>query len=113
MKNDVDILQTVFTNFVEKMTKTYKLNPLHCYSLPGYTWQAFLSKLNKPLELITDEGMLEMFLKAKRGGISGVMGERYVKSGSKEILYIDANNLYGWAICQKLPYKVLGGVMTH
>ena len=105
MKNDIDILQTVFTNFVEKMTATYGLNPLHCYSLPGYTWNVFLSKLGIPLELITDEDMLKLFLKGKRGGISGVMGKRYIKSGSKKILYIDANNLYGWAMCQKLPYK--------
>ena len=106
MKNDIDILQTVFTNFVEKMTATYGLNPLHCYSLPGYTWNVFLSKLDRPLELITDEDMLKLFLKGKRGGISGVMGNRYVKSSSdKIIMYIDANNLYGWAMCQKLPYK--------
>ena len=40
-----------------------------------------------------------------RGGISSVMGERYVKSDeNKKILYIDANNLYGWAMSQYLPY---------
>ena len=40
-----------------------------------------------------------------RGGISSVMGDRYVKSNSeKKILYIDANNLYGWAMSQYLPY---------
>ena len=40
-----------------------------------------------------------------RGGISSVMGDRYVKSDEeKKILYIDANNLYGYAMCQYLPY---------
>ena len=40
-----------------------------------------------------------------RGGISSVMGDRYVKSDeNKKILYIDANNLYGWAMSQYLPY---------
>ena len=40
-----------------------------------------------------------------RGGISSVMGDRYVKSNSeKKILYIDANNLYGLAMSQYLPY---------
>ena len=40
-----------------------------------------------------------------RGGISSVMGDRYVKSDeNKKILYIDANNLYGYAMCQSLPY---------
>ena len=33
------------------------------------------------------------------------MGDRYVKSDEdKKILYIDANNLYGYAMCQSLPY---------
>ena len=40
-----------------------------------------------------------------RGGISSVMGDRYVKSDeNKNILYIDANNLYGHSMSQALPY---------
>ena len=40
-----------------------------------------------------------------RGGISSVMGDRYVKSDeNKKILYTDANNLYGWAMSQYSPY---------
>ena len=33
------------------------------------------------------------------------MGDRYVKSDVyKKILYADANNLYGWAMSESLPY---------
>ena len=40
-----------------------------------------------------------------RGGISSVMGDRYVRSDkNKKILYIDANNLYGWAMSESIPY---------
>ena len=40
-----------------------------------------------------------------RGGISSVMGDRYIKSDkNKKILYIDANNLYGHSMSQYLPY---------
>ena len=40
-----------------------------------------------------------------RGGISSVMGNRYVKSNdNKKILYIDANTLYGLAMSEYLPY---------
>ena len=40
-----------------------------------------------------------------RGGMSSVMGDIYVKSSdTKKILYEDANNLYGWAMNEYLPY---------
>ena len=39
-----------------------------------------------------------------RGRISSVMGDRHVQSDeNKQILYIDAINLYGWAMSQYLP----------
>ena len=39
------------------------------------------------------------------GGISSVMGDRYIKSDeNKKILYIDANNLYGHSMFQPLPF---------
>ena len=38
------------------------------------------------------------------GGVSSIMGERLVTSEvNKQILYIDANILYGWAVSQCLP----------
>ena len=47
-----------------------------------------------------------------RGGICGVMGDGYIYSQSQShsqsrtsIWYIDANNLYSYALMQKLPYK--------
>ena len=98
--------------------------------------------------------MLDDFVEAKRGGISGIMGDRYTINGNgngngdgkgngngndndngktmaeldqrsitepasqihevvspmakhdqRVIWYIDANNLYGYAMMQKLPYK--------
>ena len=40
-----------------------------------------------------------------RGGISSVMGDRYVKSDeNKKILYKDANNLYDHSMSQPLLY---------
>ena len=40
-----------------------------------------------------------------RGGVSSIMGSRYVKSDEdKKISYVVANNLYGWAMSEYLPY---------
>ena len=40
-----------------------------------------------------------------RGGISSVLGDRYVISDeNKKILYVDANNLYSQSMSQPLPY---------
>ena len=56
--------------------------------------------------------MLENFVEAKRGSICGIMGYRIVNNGetvmkshNRNIWYIDANNLHGYAMIQKLPYK--------
>ena len=39
------------------------------------------------------------------GGISSVIGDRYVKSDqNRTILYIDATNLYGHSMSQSLLY---------
>ncbi len=35
------------------------------------------------------------------------MGENYDNTKSSCITYVDANNLYGWAMVQKLPHKDL------
>ena len=55
------------------------------------------------LDTLQDEQMLEDFIEAKRGGICGIIGERYINN--RNIWYIDAYNLYGYAMMQKLPYK--------
>ena len=48
--------------------------------------------------------MLLLLESTIRGGMSSVMGDRLVESNeNKQILYIDADNLYGWAMSQYLP----------
>ena len=58
------------------------------------------------LDTLQDKQMLDDFVGAKRGGKCGIIGDRYIgNSDGKTIWYIDANNLYGYAKMQKLPYK--------
>ena len=129
MKNDIFILGHCFNLFVKLNMNTCKLNPLHYISLPGYSFDCFLKLSNVELDTIQDEQILKDFISAMRCGISGVMGDRYIRSQSqrsirepawlatsrarsqmaehdrKSIWYIDANNLYCYALMQKLPYK--------
>ena len=108
MENDIFILGHCFNLFVKLNMNTYKLNPLHYISLPGYSFDCFLKLSNVELDTIQDEQILKDFISAMRGGICGVIGDRYIRSQSqsqKSIRYIVSNNLYGYALMQKLPYK--------
>ena len=104
LKRDVLQLTDVFENFVESSAREYKINLLYSYSLPGYTWKAGLKLTNIKLVYIKCKEVLLLLENNIRGGISSVMGNRHVQSDEhKQILYIDANNLNGWAMSQYLP----------
>ena len=62
---------------------TYKLNPLHFISLLGYSFDCLLKLSNFELDTIQDEQILKVFISAMRGGICGVMGDRYIRSQSQ------------------------------
>ena len=104
LKMDVLQLADVFENFVEKVTLEYGINPLYSYSLPGYASKAGLKLTNINLDFIKDKDLLLLLENNIRGGTSSVMGPRYIESDENtKLLYIDANNLYGWAMSQYLP----------
>ena len=114
VQSDTLLLADVFENFRNKCLEVYELDPAHFLSLPGLAWQACLKKTNVKLELLTDYDMLLMVEEGTRGGICHSIhrctkaNNKYMENcdENKESLYIqylDANNLYGWAISQKLP----------
>ena len=96
---------------MQTSTEEYGTNPLDSYSLPGYTWKAGLKLTKIKLDFIKDTTKLtsgkEFLLLLENnicGGSSSVMGDRHVVSDvNKHILYIDANNLYGWVRSQPFP----------
>ena len=74
-------------------------------SLPGYTWQCGMNYTDIKLQTLPYNDMILLLENNKKGGISSVMVDIYVHSKeSKKILYVDANNLYGWAMSDYLPY---------
>ena len=68
------------------------------------------------IELITDPTLFLMVENSIRGGLS-VVTHKYVKANNEYLadynpdestsfcMYLDANNLYGWAMSQMMPYK--------
>ena len=108
------MLANVFENFRDKCIQIYELDPAHFLPAPGLAWQACLKKTKLKLELLTDIDMLLIVEKGITGGIFqeihryAKVNNKYMKNYNKDIIssylmYLDANNLYGWAMSQKLP----------
>ena len=114
VQSDTALLADVFENFRDKCIEIYELDPAHFLSAPGLAWQACLKKTEVELELLTDNDMLIMFEEGTRGGMCQAI-YRYAKANNKYMKnydknkessyleYVDANNLYGFAMCKKLP----------
>ena len=113
-ESDVLILADIFENFRDLCLKIYGLDPAHYYTSPGLAWDACLKLTGVELELLSDVDMLLMVENGIRGGISiisnryGEANNKYMKDFnknklSKYLMYLDANNLYGSAMSEKLP----------
>ena len=114
LKSDILLLTDVFENFRKACLQYYELDPAHYFSTPGLSWDAMLKRTKTKLELISDVDMFQFSEKGLRGGISyianryGKANNKYMvyhnpKDATKYIVYLDANNLYGWAMIQYLP----------
>ena len=115
LRTDVVMLANVYKAFRDICLKHYKLDPVHFYTSPGLAWKACFKHTGIRLELLTNPDMLLMIERGIRGGITQAvrkytlannkyMGDRFnSKSESSCLQYLDANNLYGWAMSQPVP----------
>ena len=107
-------LAEVFENFRKVCQDKYGVDPVHCYSAPGLSWDALLKKTGVELDLLTDLDMHLFIERGMRGGIS-MVSKRYAKANNtlvegcnpaepiNYLTYLDANNLYGWAMSLPWP----------
>ena len=88
----------------------------------GLACKACFKKTGVELKLLTDIDMLLMVEKGIKGGMCQAI-HRYAKAKNKYMknydkkfeslyhMYLDANNLYGWTMSQKLPVNSFKNLM--
>ena len=113
-KSDVIVLADVFENFRKTCLLYYKLDPCHYFTSPGLSSDAMLEMTNIELEVLTNIDIVQFIETSMTGEVSystnryGQANNRYMKNHdknaqSKYVMYLDANNLCGWALSQYLP----------
>ena len=110
---DVLLLADILEKFRDVCLQ-HCFDPAHNYTSLGLSWQAALKKTDVELDLLTD---FDQYLFIREGIKEGVamISHQYTRANTlgtenydaskrnSYIMYLDANNLYGWAMSQPLP----------
>ena len=115
LRLDVHQLADVFERFRDLCMREDGLEPSYYVTLPGMTWDSAFKMTGCSVDLLCDVEMYEFFERGIRGGMTFV-NTHFMRTNSErvpevfdssqphsDILYIDANNLYGHALSQRLP----------
>ena len=115
LKKDVLSLAAVFEKSIDTCLKFYKLDPCHCFSSPGLSWDTMLKMTGVRLKKISDIDMYLIIEKGLRGGISNI-AKRHSEANNKCmknydltkpsvcIPHLDMNNSCGCGMSDYLPY---------
>lgn len=120
---DILLLADVFERFRDMTLNYYKLDACHYFTSPGLAWDAALKMTGISLDFITDPLIYNFFELGLRGGVSTITKkfstanhpdlENYDPSKPiKNLIYLDANNLYGVSCIFPSPLYSCAGLRT-
>ena len=109
---DVLLLAEAFYLYRRVILKSFDLDPSHFYGIPTLSFNIMLKYSKIKLDHLSDSRINDFFRHSIRGGVCFIK-KRYEKGEwkfrnqgeQKFIKYLDATNLYGSMMLQKLPYK--------
>ena len=107
--SDVYLLAEAITELRDVLLADFELDLCHYLSLPMMTKDIMLKTTGASLELIADQEMSELIQSGIRGGLSFIntrhASARSTGDDPRCIVYLDANNLYGYAMSHCLPLE--------
>ena len=113
--HDLYLKADLFENFRRTCHKAFRLDPAHHLTARSSSWDAMLKMTQIELELLSASALFGLIEKGLRG--VSMITKRYPKANHKYlqtfdpqqannfIIYLDANNLYGNAMSQPVPFK--------
>jgi len=117
LRCDVYQLADVFERFRELTLEGDGLDPAYYYTLPGLVWDSAFKMTGARVDLLDSVDKYNFVEGGIRGGMTFI-NQHHVEANNARIpesfnpvepevdlLYVDANNLYGNALSQKLPEK--------
>ena len=106
-KLDTLLLAEIVFTFRDFVWEFFRIPIENYISAPQITWDACLKYISRPIQLMTKPTDVVTVESSLRGGVSFVNNRHETVSDfTKEcILYLDANNLYGFAQQMPLPMK--------
>ena len=117
LQTDVLLLSDVFEQFRSFAKNTYDLDPLHYYTLPGFSWEAMLKMTTTcgntdHLDLITEPEQFLFIEKGIRGGIS-MISNRHAVANNPDVPKYDPSKPTNWQTYLDANYFVwMGHVST-
>lgn len=100
---DVLLLAEAMSAFREKTFSAFRLDCAHYLSLPMLSFDIMLKFTKAKIEHIADMDMFQLTQKHIRGGVSFINQRLCEATSDRHLLYLDVNNLYGYAQTQPLP----------